>query len=79
MTDLSVLADCAFHIANTVIRHDAAGDVPAASRAHDRLAVLLETTPGDDLILTLARRLGRNRALAVMIDPEVIELACRAA
>lgn len=77
MLNLDTLADCAFHIANTIIRHDARGDAAAADRAHERLAVMLDTHD-DDLVLTLARRLGRKRATAVMITPETIELACRA-
>ena len=72
-----VLIDCAFHIANTVIRHDAAGHAHDADRAFVRLAKLIDADPGDDLVIGLARKLGRTRALAVMIDPDVIELACR--
>lgn len=73
----SVLVECAFHIANTVIRHDAAGHAHDANRAHGRLTALIDADPGDDLVLGLARKLGRTRALAVMIDADVIELACR--
>ena len=38
---------------------------------------LIDADPGDDVVLGLARKLGRTRALAVMIDADVIEMACR--
>jgi hypothetical protein len=80
MLDLSVLTDCAFHIANVVIREDAKGNAPAADRAHARMTGIFDALDPDDsntVVVALARRLGRVRATAVMIEPNVIEIACR--
>jgi hypothetical protein len=76
MTDLVLHA--ALHIANSVIRHDVQGHVQDGDRAHARLHALIDVQADPDMfLLTIARKLGRTRALAVMITPEAIDLACR--
>ena len=72
-----ILIECALHIANTVLREDAAGDARSADRAHVRLHQTIERADNPEAILLgVTRRLGRVRAGKLMIEQEVIDLAC---
>jgi|KBSSwiStaDraftv2_1062776.scaffolds.fasta_scaffold1916400_1 hypothetical protein len=67
------------HIAETIIRADARGQSADATRAYDRLCALVTTREDGPLVLLkCARSLGRKRALAVPLDKDVVETACRA-
>lgn len=48
-----------------------------STRAHERLGRHIDADLGDDVVIGLARKLGRTRSLAVGIAGDVIELACR--
>lgn len=69
---------CAIHMAKAVIRLDERGQSEAANAAHERFVSFVETQDDSDrMVVAVARRLGRKRALAVMIEGEVIDLAAR--
>ncbi|OYU33260.1 hypothetical protein [Novosphingobium sp. PASSN1] len=62
----------------TIIRLDERGQHDEANAAHERFVAFVETQDDSDhMVVSVARRLGRKRALAVMIEAEVIDLAAR--
>ena len=74
----TIQLDCALHIANVVIREDAHNHAHDADRAHARLVALVDAQDDSDAFLVaLARKLGKVRAAAVLIQPEVIALAMK--
>lgn len=78
METFDIMLNCAIHIANKVIREDAYGHALEAERAQHRLHDLIEAQDDhDEFLVALARRLGRNRARAVEIQDDVVEIACR--
>ena len=73
---VNIQIDCALHIANLVIRQDRAGQNGDADRAHTRLHALIDAQPDpDQFLISVARRLGRDRARALAVTEEVIALA----
>lgn len=78
MNPFQVKLSCAIHLANSVIRMDERGQTEDADRAQNRFAdLILSDEDSDALLVAVARRLGRKRALAVSIEPAVVELAAR--
>lgn len=76
--DCETKLSCAIHMAKNVIRLDERGQSDAANAAHDRFTSFVEAHAEQDrLVVAVARRLGRKRALAVMITEEVVDLAAR--
>lgn len=74
----AIKLSCAIHLAKAVLRHDELGQVEDADRVQNRFAALvLDDDRADDLLVAVARKLGRKRALAVSIEPEVVEIAAR--
>jgi hypothetical protein len=68
----------AVHIAKTMLRDMNSGDVDAAAADYERLeGVVLQSRHPHLFLEDLARRLGRQRALAVGIEREVIDRAVR--
>lgn len=65
-------------MAKNVIRLDERGQSDAADAAHARFVGFVENHEDHDrMVVAVARRLGRKRALAVMITEEVVDLAAR--
>lgn len=65
----------AVHIANMEIRAVSQHD---ADRAHDRLVDVVEASQYPNLFLAhLVKKLGRDRSLAVRIEPDAIKRALR--
>jgi hypothetical protein len=76
--DFEIQLSCAIHMAKNVIRLDERGQHDDANAAYDRLTAFIDTNADSDrLLVAVARRLGRKRALAVMITEEVVDLAAR--
>lgn len=76
--DSEIQLSCAIHMANNVIRLDERGNAVDADKAHARLTDFVDAHDDSDrLLVAVARRLGRKRALAVMITEEVVDLAAR--
>jgi len=68
----------ALHIAKVELRERERGNHYDADRAHDRLVDTVEASRWPrTLLFGVARRLGRERALAVGIDRDTVELAVR--
>lgn len=76
MSAFDIKLSCAIHLANAVVRHDERGQVEDADRTQNRFADIVEAE-GDVFLLAVARKLGRKRAKAVAIEPEVVEIAAR--
>lgn len=69
---------CGLTIARAFIDCLNSGDIEGAENAHNRLFDTVCQADSPDLaVVMIARRLGRNKALQVQIDPEVIEKAIR--
>jgi hypothetical protein len=74
----STVMHCGLKIAKAQIDAAKAGDLAGAELAHNRLFDLVCEADSPDLaVIMIARRLGRNQALQVQIDPDVIEMAIR--
>jgi len=69
---------CGLTIARNFLNCLNSGDIEGAENAHNRLFDTVCKADSPDLaVIMIARRLGRNKALQVQIDPEVIERAIR--
>ncbi len=73
----NVMLDAALHISCTIIREDQRGNSHDAERAYTRLNDLIERQDDpDNFLLSLARKLGRERSRMIPLSEEVMECAC---